>query len=155
MKLPVTRLTITKRWDNLPASHRQPKHDGHCRLTHGHDWAFEVTFTCETLDDCGFVVDFGKLKAVKVWLETCFDHTFLVNADDPKLSELEKLDTEGLAKIVLVDDCSCEGLAKFVFDNVTGMIFDGRLGDSAKDRRLQVVKVTVHEDSRNSATYEE
>ena len=95
-----------------PAAHRQPKHDGHCRHIHGHNWAFEITFACDTLDECGFVVDFGKLKEVGVWFGLCFDHTLLVNADDPALESLEKnLDFAGLAKVAVVSDCGCEGLA--------------------------------------------
>ncbi|MEZ4433662.1 MAG: 6-carboxytetrahydropterin synthase [bacterium] len=33
----------------------------------------------------GFVVDFGGLKVVKSWLTEHFDHTLLLDADDPLL----------------------------------------------------------------------
>ena len=42
-----------------------------------------------------WVMDFGGLKPIKAWLEDLFDHTLLINEDDPALQffqEMEKWD---------------------------------------------------------------
>lgn len=100
------------------------------------------------------MVDFGKLKPIKVWLESFFDHTLLLNADDPIFkTELGNL-LNDFADIVEVPDCGCEGLAQYVFKNINEMIEQGELDMNAKERGVRCVKVTVYEDRKNSATYE-
>ena len=45
-------------------------------------------FAATELDACGFVVDFSSLRPFgATQLSQQFDHTFLVNADDPLLAE--------------------------------------------------------------------
>jgi len=162
--------TVTKSYRDLPAAHRQPNHDGHCRLIHGHNFAFDITFGCNFLDENGFVVDVGKLEEVKAFLVESFDHTLLLNSDDPRLeylvagltSELKvtpggvgEEDTETVqspvAKIVFVPNCGMEGLAKWVFEEVQGIVTKQVPG--AKERGLLVVEVVCWEDSKNRATY--
>lgn len=144
-----TRMTCTKRWWDFPFAHRQPSHEGHCRLIHGHNWGFEVTFLARELDHCGFVVDFGSLKPVKEWLTDRFDHTLVLNGDDPVLSDqLFHSCLGGLAKLVKVPDCSSEGLAAYVAHEVDQLVRGMTMG------RVTVLRVTVWEDGRNSATWE-
>lgn len=152
--------TCSKRYDNLPAAHRQHNHDGHCAWIHGHNWSFEIEFLAEELDENGFVVDFGKLKNVKAWLEDHFDHTLLLNEDDPQRKYL----TDGLcnpenlpgydedapaveafpfAKIVTVPNCGAEKLAEFVAQGVGRLI----------PERVLVLRVTCYEDNKNTATW--
>ena len=50
-------------------------------------------------------------------------------------------------KIRLVDQCSCEGLAKFIFDEFDKMVSD------ATSARVCVVAVEVSEDKKNTARY--
>jgi len=142
-------ITITKSWRDLPAAHRQPKHDGHCRLVHGHNWGFDVTITCERLDENGFVVDVGKLKKVKEWLESVFDHTLLINEDDPLVTEFREFHKRGLVNLVIVPNCGMEGLAKLVAGGIQLVLTN----DFGSERGLLVTSVTCFEDSKNSATY--
>lgn len=156
--------TCTKRYDDLPFAHRQPVHDGHCAWIHGHNWGFEFEFKATHLDECGFVIDFGKLKWLKAWLLERFDHTVLLNEDDPWLKYLTHhlIDVtdpadgyEGndnvkpctnLAKIVVVPDCSSEGLALWLLERVNQVLADNT------DGRVSLYRVTVIEDSKNVAT---
>lgn len=142
--------TCTKRYSDLPFAHRQPNHSGHCKFIHGHNWSFEIEFASSALDECGFVVDFGRLGDVERWLETMFDHTLVVNATDPKLSELEKCHILDIIDLRIIPDCSSEGLAHFVASQVDDMLDQRKdLGD----RKVWVVRVTCYEDDRNSATW--
>src|ERR1044072_9192947 len=138
--------TVTKKYRDLPAAHRQPLHKGHCRLIHGHNWGFDITFGCESLDLCGFVVDVGGLKPLKEQLEMMFDHTLLLNVGDPWV---EKCD---VATVVVVPNCGMEGLAEFVF-NMTSLFLLDCFKEEVAGRGLRVVSVTCWEDSKNSATY--
>ena len=154
-------ITCTKRYTDFPFAHRQHRHLGHCQLIHGHNWSFEFKFGCHDLDTNGFVVDFGSLQWLKCWLEQRFDHTLVLNEDDPYrdfltryLTKCRKADDLGapaenilFANIIVVPNCGAEGLAKFIFNEVNPML-------KAKTMdRVFLKKVTVFEDTKNSATY--
>lgn len=151
-------LTIQKEYIDIPFAHRQPNHHGHCRFLHGHNWAFAFTFAARELDKCGFIIDFGgpEMKELKEWLNVTFDHRLLLNSDDPQLEYLSahlvhlrgsnEYAGVSLADILVVPDCSCEGLAKWLHHQVGEHIFHQTKG------RVSVVSVTVREDSKNSAT---
>jgi 6-pyruvoyltetrahydropterin/6-carboxytetrahydropterin synthase len=155
-------ITCTKKYSEFPFAHRQHNHDGHCRLIHGHNFDFEFTFGCEQLDENGFVIDFGKLKHLKEWLTKHFDHTLVLNERDPMLPHLQEAlsdcsstrirpDLE-LSKIVVVPNCGAEGLAQWLLMEANRNFF-GHAQRLYAARHVEVVKVTVYEDSRNSATF--
>jgi 6-pyruvoyltetrahydropterin/6-carboxytetrahydropterin synthase len=105
------------------------------------------------LDECGFVIDFGKLKWLKEWINERFDHTLLLNKNDAVRNYVEEVLHESpmstgisLAKIVVVPDCSCEGLAAYLMEHVNKVVSENTGG------RVSVVRVTVIEDSKNTAT---
>ncbi len=143
--------TCTKKYTDIPFAHRQPNHDGHCALIHGHDWSFEFEFAAKDLDDCGFVVDFGKLKPLKALLDT-LDHALVLNDTDQHLSFLKETlcrqshDATHLARIVSVPDCSAEGLANW------GLVHAAEIVEQMTNGRATVIRCTCFEDSKNSAT---
>ena len=142
--------TCQKTYSDIPFAHRQHRHDGHCAQIHGHNWSFTFTFGCEALDECGFVVDFGKLKPLRDWIEDKLDHACVFNRDDPLLEEILRInETSGcrIYKEYIVDQCSSEGLAKHLFNVVDPMIRE------MTDGRAFLTSVAVTEDTRNSATY--
>jgi len=143
--------TCEKTYADIPFAHRQHRHDGHCAFIHGHNWSFTFTFGCRELDECGFVVDFGKLKELKAWIDNTFDHACLFNKDDPMAQQLADMlaqDGRALFKPYLVEQCSSEGIAKHIFEKADALI------KRMSDGRAFVVRTLVTEDSRNSATYQ-
>lgn len=139
--------TCSKRYADIPFAHRQHRHAGHCALIHGHNWTFTFTFAAEALDACGFVIDFGGLGFLKDWIHQTFDHACCFNRDD----------SEGLAfarahphyfKTVILDNCSAEGIAVFLFEEANRRVRESTGG------RVRVISVEVHEDPRNAARYE-
>lgn len=151
----MSKFFVTKSYRDFPAAHRQHNHKGHCRYIHGHNWGWDIEFSCQKLDDCGFVIDVGTLQKVKDYLIQTFDHTLLLNEDDPFRERLQSKGFglgDGFADIVLVPNCGMEGLAKLVFETVNYLIQDTQELPGA-DRGLVVTKVTCWEDSKNSATY--
>jgi 6-pyruvoyltetrahydropterin/6-carboxytetrahydropterin synthase len=132
-----------KIYADLPFGHRQHKHKGHCNLIHGHSWTFEFEFAARELDEAGFVVDFGGLKALKEFIDIQFDHTLVLNSDDPFKETLECMN---VANITEVASCSSEGIADYIGKFVSFLIYNETGG------RAWLHRVTVHEDSKNSAT---
>ena len=80
--------TCKKIYTDIPWAHRQHRHDGHCAFIHGHNWSIAITFGATTLDENGFVVDFGKLKFLERWIDEHLDHACVFNADDPMKEKL-------------------------------------------------------------------
>lgn len=138
-------ITCKKTYSDIPFAHRQHLHDGHCSFVHGHNWDITVEFACDRLDDNGFVVDFGKLKFIREWIENNLDHSCVFAKSDPIKDELKKA-APAAWHIYEVDSCSCEGLAAHLLE-----VFD-ELVRKNTDGRVWVNSVTVSEDKKNEAT---
>ncbi|ADE54817.1 6-pyruvoyl trahydropterin synthase family protein [Coraliomargarita akajimensis] len=139
-------LTCTKTYRDIPFAHRQHKHDGHCALIHGHNWAITLTFACSDADENGFVVDFGKLKYLKAWIDEHLDHACLLNEDDPEKDAL-LADYGHLFQVYILPNCSSEGLAVHLHG-----IFDPMVREQTNGR-VWITAIEIEEDSKNSATY--
>ena len=139
-------LTCTKLYSDIPFAHRQPKHDGHCAFIHGHNWSISLTFSAKELDCNGFVVDFGKLKYIKNWIEENLDHSCLLNEADPCINELQN---SKYFKFFIIPDCSCEGLSIYLFNELNKLVAKNEGG------RVRISLITVTEDSKNYTTYSE
>lgn len=138
----------TKAYMNLPCAHRQHRHHGNCALIHGYSRELHFTFGAQTLDACGFVVDFGELKWLKDWLEHMFDHTLLLMPDDPLLDQFRELEGSGAAAIRLMPyGVGMEGTAKMVCEYA-----DEELRRRTKGR-CWVLAVEARENDKNSAVY--
>ncbi len=139
-------LTCKKTYRDIPFAHRQHNHDGHCALIHGHNWGITLTFACSETDKNGFVVDFGKLKYLKQWIDEHLDHACLFNESDPEKDAL--LAAAGhLFKPYVLPNSSCEGLAQHIHT-----VFDPMVRKQTNNR-VWIVEVEIIEDSKNSANY--
>lgn len=142
-------LTCSKLYTDFPFAHRAPNHEGHCKFIHGHNWSFQLTFIARERDLNGFVMDFGKLKDLRAKFNDCFDHTLLVNVKDPLAKSIKNfLTASQIDNLRVVDDCSCEGIAKMVWRFADLFVYERTNG------RVRVSRVVVYEDTKNSATYE-
>ena len=102
--------------------------DGHkCKRLHGHTYKTTIELRSESLDEHGFVMDFGELDSIKTYLDTVFDHRHL-NSVMPLLEP------------------TAENIAKFLFD-----MFRKLLGE----RGNLLYAVTINETPKTSATYYE
>ena len=140
-------LTCKKSYRDIPFAHRQHRHDGHCALIHGHNWAITLTFACNETDKNGFVIDFGKVKYLKAWIDENLDHACLFNEDDPDKDAL--LDQFGhLFKPYILPNVSCEGLAQHIYETFNPLVLN------QTKHRAWITAVEVEEDAKNSATYQ-
>lgn len=139
-------LTCKKTYSDIPFAHRQHTHDGHCALIHGHNWSITLTFACHKTDKNGFVIDFGKLKYIKNWIDEHLDHACLFNEDDAAARKM-LTDFGNLFKTHVLPNCSCEGIAQHLHK-----IFD-QMVRSETDNRVWITMIEVTEDTKNSAVY--
>ena len=139
--------TSSKTFSGFPCAHRRWRHEGHCAHIHGYDRTFIIWFAADERTENGFVMDFGALKPVRAWLEAHFDHTLLVDSDDPLLPDLRRLEAQGACKLVTFDDVGMEGSAQFVYEWVNNWVQEQTAG------RVWVASVEVRENQKNSARY--
>ena len=119
-------------------------HDGHCSKIHGHNWDIRITFGCKELDSRGFVVDFGKLKYIKKYIEDMLDHACVLSWNDPLYEEII---APGVYKVYSVENASCEGLAKHLFEQFSDLLH------MAEGQRTWIDEIEIFEDSKNSVKY--
>ena len=131
-------LTCTKTYFDIPFAHRQ----------YLHDWDISVTFACEKTDENGFVVDFGKVKFIKKWIDENLDHACVFSKADPLAERLIAAAPEAW-NARFVQECSCEGLARHFFGIFNALVRENTAG------RAWVVRVSVSEDKKNTACYGE
>jgi|SRR5690554_77008 len=150
----------TKLFENYSVALRQHKaQHSHCQLLHGYALKFKVWFASvepleeNQLDDMNWVVDYGGFKdapqgnGLKSWMNDMFDHTTLIEKDDPQLETFTALEELGLCKLKIMDKMGAESLAKLVYDH-----FNHRL--SLTDAgRCRVVQVECFENDVNSSIY--
>lgn len=138
----------TKSFWNYPCSHRQWRHGGHCAFVHGYSRSFHFLFKSHALDACGFVVDFGGLKGFKAKLDELFDHTLLLNVDDPLLPEFERLQNLGACKLTVLPNVGMEGTALFLWKEINAFLKHTTNG------RAWCERVEVRENDKNSGIFE-
>lgn len=145
--------TVEKRFGPFPAAHRQAKHPGHCAFVHGHNWYVTVCLrrTDGEADRMGFVFDFGLFKPFRDTLTVLLDHTLLLAADDPLLSNFLAWDaTYGIFALRVLPagvEPSAEHLARYIHGLCANWLNEVETGT------WSVVSIRVEEDERNSATY--
>jgi 6-pyruvoyltetrahydropterin/6-carboxytetrahydropterin synthase len=144
----VSQLTCKKLWREIPFAHRQHQHEGHCSLIHGHNWDVEVEFSCAEVDKNGFVIDFGKLKPLREYLSR-FDHALVLRFDDPLCLKID----ENVCRLVELPDASSEGLARHFFGAFALLLDEEKEFHEARMRKVEITRVTVFEDSKNSASF--
>jgi len=135
----------SKTFSGFPCAHRRWRHTGHCAHIHGYSRSFTVWFGAHERDENGFVMDFGGLKEVQAWLEDHFDHTLLVDADDPLMPTFRALQEQGACKLVVFDDVGMEGTAQVILDWLNPWVQNKTGG------RVWVQSVEVRENPKNSA----
>jgi 6-pyruvoyltetrahydropterin/6-carboxytetrahydropterin synthase len=156
----------TKVFDNYSVALRQWKaQHSHCCLLHGYSLEFKVWFESiesdinKQLDEMNWIMDYGGFKSIdatptpgnglKDWMNNMWDHTLLIEKDDPQIETFQYLQELGLAKLVIMDKIGAESAAKMVFDK-----FNDRLSKTGGGR-VKVVKVECFENKTNSSIYED
>jgi 6-pyruvoyltetrahydropterin/6-carboxytetrahydropterin synthase len=155
------RYLSTKKFDNFSVALRQWKaQHSHCQLLHGYALKFKIWFASnepdidKQLDEMNWVVDYGSFKkpphgnGLRQWLDDTFDHTTLIEKDDPYLDFFQTAAMEGLMKVIVMDKMGAESCAKLVFDKFNEVLSKTDAG------RCKVIKVECFENDNNSSIYQ-
>ncbi|MFN5116482.1 MAG: 6-carboxytetrahydropterin synthase [Cyanobacteriota bacterium] len=137
----------TKTFEDFPCTHRQWRHPGHCRFVHGYSRSFTFWFRSTHLDENGFVVDFSALGELGSRLRDQFDHTFLVNEDDPLLHEWRRLDQLGALSLRVMENVGMEATARLIWEWANELVLQKYAG------RACCWRTESRENARNSALY--
>lgn len=132
----------------LSACFRQWRAKSHCRFLHGYALSFRFEFEAEQLDENGWVIDFGSLKALKALLEETFDHQTLVAQDDPHLNWYQEGARLGILQFRMVRAMGVEAFAHMAWEMADDLIYEQGHGD-----RVRVASVECREHPGNSAIY--
>lgn len=152
------RFGSTKKFGNFSVAIRQWKaQHSHCQLLHGYAFEFKIWFASKEdveekqLDEMNWIVDFGLFgrNGLKDWLNDLFDHTTLIEKDDPQLESFRAMEELGLLKLVVMDQIGAESASKLVFDKFNEVF------SKTEGGRVKVTKVECNENSNNSGIYEE
>lgn len=77
--------------------------EGHqCGRLHGHNYLARVILSSESLDETGFVLDFGELSPVGRWIDGTLDHRHLNDVMDisPTAENLARLLVDVVRNVV-------------------------------------------------------
>jgi 6-pyruvoyltetrahydropterin/6-carboxytetrahydropterin synthase len=69
---------------HLPSTHQ-------CSRLHGHNYKIVVVLEASTLDEQGFVVDYGKLDVLRDYIKECWDHRHLNDVMNTRKTTAEKI----------------------------------------------------------------
>lgn len=152
----------TKKFENYSVALRQWKaQHSHCQLLHGYALKFKVWFASnksdidKQLDDMNWIVDYGGFKdkpvgnGLKSWMNDMWDHTTLIEKDDPYRPLFEDMAAGGICKVHFLEKMGAESCAKLVFDKFNEVLAKTDAG------RCKVVKVECWENDNNSSIYQE
>jgi 6-pyruvoyltetrahydropterin/6-carboxytetrahydropterin synthase len=151
----------TKLFDNYSVAIRQWKaQHSHCQLLHGYALKFKVWFESiepleeNQLDEMNWIQDYGGFKSkpigngLKDWMDYMWDHTLLIEKDDPYLDLFESMNPT-VCHLRVMDKIGAESAAKLVYDK-----FNDELSKQGGGR-VKVTKVECWEADKNSSIYME
>lgn len=139
----------TKKFIGYPCTHRQWKDEGHCRFIHGYSREFTFWFKALNLDHKNWVMDFGGFKDFKIFLDDYFDHSFLINSDDPELPLFRDMDAKGIVKLRVLDNVGMEGTSEFLHGKMNEYL------DLKTQGRVWCFRVETRENEKNSGLFEQ
>jgi len=116
---------------------------------HGYSRSFTFWFTAKKLDLNGFVVDFSSLKPLENRLKEQFDHTFLINKDDPLMNYWEKLHDLDALDLRIMDNVGMEFTSELIWKWANAYLQDRDNGRSC------CWKTESKENKSNKASYEQ
>lgn len=117
------KVVLAERYHDICCGHRVVGHEGKCRLLHGHNYRVHFAVEAEELDSLGRVVDFAVIKSTLCeWLESHWDHHFLLWEQDPLLSSLREVSAESI--VVVPFNPTAENMALYLLDTIAPILLE-------------------------------
>ncbi len=129
-----------------PMGHRLQRHDGLCRLLHGHTYRAVFAFHGEPLrldsPRNGMVEDFGVLRGMVRAVCQQLDHAMVLQEDDPAAAVCAPY----ASVVLMADDPTAENIAYHLLGQVRT-----RMAGSGVRTSVECASVTVFESDTTSA----
>lgn len=108
---------------SFDAAHRVKHHEGKCKMLHGHRYVIEATFSADSLDGLGRVIDFAVIKErLCDWINKNWDHNTILWDQDSKLGEMiEKQISQKV--FYLPSNPTAENMAEYLLNTVCKELF--------------------------------
>ena len=132
------------RYHDFSYGHRVHNHESKCANLHGHNGRVHFTIQAPELDVVGRVLDFSVIKSCLCeWIETHWDHKFLVWHNDPMAVKLAVLDP---TVVEVPFNPTAENMAKYLVEEV---------GPAQLARyEATLVRVVIEETRKCSCSYD-
>jgi len=131
------------RYHDISAGHRVCGHESKCAHLHGHNYRIHFTVAADEMDSVGRVLDFSDIKEyLCVWVETNWDHKFLLFHEDPISQKLKSLDWDGV--VIVPFNPTAENMANYLVEVV---------GPSVLPRGTQLVECVIEETMKCRVSY--
>lgn len=142
--------SITKTFQ-FEAAHRllsvPEKHP--CRNLHGHSYVIKATIIVNNisiLDNPNMIIDFDQFKEFQEWIKENFDHTIILDINDPLVKVLKGHLTKSI--FVMDKDPTAENLAKLFCNKL------GYLCSKYNLKQRYTINIQVFETQENSASFQ-
>ncbi|TXH41853.1 MAG: 6-carboxytetrahydropterin synthase [Desulfurellales bacterium] len=136
-------MITAQRYHDISCGHRVFGHESKCAHLHGHNYRVHFTIAGD-LDDVGRVLDFSAIKErLCMWLESEWDHKFLIWEEDPWQQQLAILDPKGVVWVPF--NPTAENMAEYLVNVVAPL----RLAGTG----TKLLSCTIEETRKCSATY--
>lgn len=120
------------------SGHRVLNHESKCANAHGHNYVAWIYAEAPELDTIGRVIDFSVLKErVGGWIDTFWDHTFLINAEDSELLGVSNVLKKNKPVFVCPFNPTAENMASYLLREICPVVL--------RDTGVRVVKVELYE----------
>jgi len=124
------------RQHTISCGHRVAGHESKCAYFHGHNYTIHIYLTAKTgwLDDLGRVLDFSIMKSLFCeWLETHWDHKFLMWDKDPLFNEASPVMRDSLIGVPF--NPTAENMASALLSNIFPRLLDKYAFEQSKKTR--------------------
>jgi len=137
--------TTAARYHDFSAGHKVTGHENKCAHLHGHNYRIHFTIRSDVgVDDLGRVLDFSAIKShLCEWLESEWDHRFLIYADDPDRPVLQRHFPKDV--VVTPFNPTAENMARYLVETVAPR--------ELKTTGCELVRCTVEETRKCHATF--
>lgn len=135
-----------KTFKPLSVAFRNWRATSHCNLIHGYGLVPTLYFVSASLDDLGWVMDYGGFKQLYASFEEKFDHKLVVAADDPELVSFQQIEKLKMAELTILPLVSTEYFAHHMMVMTKGWMKNNSIRDS-----VQLEKVILEEHQFNAA----
>lgn len=137
-------MRITKEY-RFCAAHRLMHHKGRCANIHGHNYVVRVTVDriFESIDEeTGMVADFSEVRAILSRVFDPYDHSIILNEEDPILQKIEELGAFRVRS--LPGEPTAENMCRFFSQPVEQLL---------REKDLSLCILSIQETEGNSAEF--